>query len=241
MKLSIIIPTLNEERYLPGLLTTIQGQDFKDFEIIVADTNSTDRTPAIAAEFGAMVVPGGHPAVARNNGARVAQGDILLFLDADVLLPHPQWLSRMMEEFMRRGLGIAASLPEPLSMQKRDLFMHGAYNLWTRLSQWWLPHAAGFCVMARRDVHQKINGFNESICFAEDHDYARRAKKVSSFGIMSEKVLVSVRRMERDGRMAIAVKYLACEVYLTFGGSVKQNFFKYTFGYDNETPPPSKL
>jgi len=81
--LSIIIPTLNEEKYLPFLLSSIKEQNFKDYEIILSDAGSEDRTIEIAKSYGCRVVKGGLPAKGRNQGARAAAGDLLLFLDSD--------------------------------------------------------------------------------------------------------------------------------------------------------------
>ena len=86
MILSIIIPTYNEEEYLPVLLDSIKMQNFDDYEIIVADANSTDRTREIAEEYGCIVIDGGLPAVGRNKGAKAAKGEYLLFLDSDLML-----------------------------------------------------------------------------------------------------------------------------------------------------------
>lgn len=231
MKLSIIIPTLNEEKYLFGLLEIIKLQSFTDYELIVADANSGDATRAIARHFEARVVDGGLPAVSRNKGAAIARGDIFLFLDADVLLPHPEYLANIVAEFEKKDLGIASCLPVPISVKKIDVILHSLYNLWVRLIKRLLPHAAGLCIMARRNVHERINGFNEAICLAEDHDYAKRAVRFGKFGILKEKILVSVRRMERDGRLNVALKYVACEFYLMAGGQSK---IKYDFGYDEK-------
>ena len=66
----------DEEEYLPVLLDSIKEQSFKDYEIIVADANSTDRTREIAEEYGCTVVDGGMPAVGRNRGPEVAKGEI---------------------------------------------------------------------------------------------------------------------------------------------------------------------
>ena len=76
MKISIIIPTYNEEDYLPALLKSIQRQNFKDLEVIVADAHSTDKTLEIAKKYNCKIVPGGLPAVGRNNGAKIAQGEL---------------------------------------------------------------------------------------------------------------------------------------------------------------------
>lgn len=68
-KISIIVPTKNEERYLPGLLKSIKKQTVQPYEIIVADAGSTDRTVEIAKKYGAKVIKGGIPQVGRNKGA----------------------------------------------------------------------------------------------------------------------------------------------------------------------------
>ena len=81
--ISIVIPAYNEERYLPILLDCIKKQTYKNHEIIVADANSTDSTRQIAKKYGCKVVKGGMPGIGRNNGAKAAKGEMLLFLDAD--------------------------------------------------------------------------------------------------------------------------------------------------------------
>ncbi len=86
MKLSIIIPTFNEESYLPHLLESIKRQDFSDYEVIVADAGSKDSTRDIAQEWGCKVVEGGLPSVGRNRGTEAASGEYLLFFDSDVFL-----------------------------------------------------------------------------------------------------------------------------------------------------------
>src|SRR3989338_2350043 len=104
--ISIIIPTLNEEKYLPKLLDSIKNQNFSDYELIVADFNSKDRTREIARRYGCKIVLGGIPGVARNNGSRVAKGEYLLFLDADVILPK-HFLYKFVNEFDRKFADIA--------------------------------------------------------------------------------------------------------------------------------------
>lgn len=232
MKLSIIIPTYNEEKYLPKLLESIKRQIFKDYEIIVVDAQSKDTTRDIATASGARIVDGGLPGVARNRGATAAFGSLFLFLDADVILPHIDFLKEIVAEFEKKHLSAATCLPIPLSNKKIDAVFHGVYNVWVSLLKKHSPHAGGFCILSSRQAHEQIGGFDETIRLAEDHDYVKRVSKIGVFDILTEKILVSVRRFDRDGRTAIAVKYLTCEAYLLMGGKVTTDAFKYRFGYD---------
>ncbi len=239
--LSIIIPTYNEEEYLPCLLRSIAAQTFRDLEVIVADAKSTDRTRDIAKEFGATIIDGGMPAVGRNRGAAVARGDILLFFDADVVLPDPWFLQMTVAEFEKRHLGAATCSIQPLSKKPVDKVFHVAFNYYMWVTQATTPHAPGFCIFARKSVHDAILGFDEEIKLAEDHDYVVRAAKIAKFGILkSYKIPVSVRRFDRDGRLNVAMKYLLSELYLRTKGNIKSDIFNYTFGYPKDKSKPSR-
>ncbi len=230
--LSIVIPTYNEENYIEFLLRSIQAQTFTDYEIIVADAKSTDHTREIAARYGARVIDGGMPAVGRNRGATAANGDILLFLDADVVLPDPWFLQGTVAEFQKRKLGVATCMAEPMSKKKTDKVFHEVFNYFMLVTAATAPHAPGFCIFARKSVHDQIHGFDEEIKLAEDHDYAKRAGKVAKFGVLkSYRIPVSVRRFDRDGRLNIMAKFLLCELYMQTRGAPKTDLFKYRFGH----------
>jgi len=232
--LSIIIPTYNEEEVLPQLLRSIKEQDYEDYEVVVADANSTDKTRELAQKFGCRVVDGGSPGEGRNRGAEVAKGDKFLFLDADVLLSHPRYLSNTMREFDRKAFDIATCKIDPMSDRRADRLFHWVYNHYSTKISPIMPHAPGFCIFVRRHIHEKIKGFDEAIKLAEDHDYTQRAVKHGNFGFLTELVPVSVRRFDKDGRANIIVKYLFCEIYMFLFGSVKSDIFKYRFGYHKD-------
>ncbi len=238
--LSIVIPTKNEEDFLPVLLRSIRAQTIQPFEIIVADAQSTDRTREIARSFGATVVEGGPVAMARNRGAAHATSDLILFLDADVELLDPEFLEKSVGEMLEKKFDLATCDVIPLSTARIDHVLHKAYNVYVRTWGALLPHAPGFCLLVRRDLHEKLGGFDESVVFCEDHDYARRFQSVGRFGFLrSTQIPVSIRRLNRDGRLNIAMKYVLAEAHLAILGPVRHDYFHYTFGHKGEhTPSP---
>lgn len=233
--LSIIIPTLNEEKYLPQLLKSIKRQNFRDYEIIVADAGSEDKTVEIAKNYGCKISKGGLPGKGRNEGAKIAKGDLLLFLDADVILPS-QFLEKFLNEFKRKNLDIASCFILPKGGKRIDKIFFSFYNQLGRLTQKFLPHAA-IVILVKKSIHHKIGGFDTRIKLAEDHYYARTAKRQvgANFGFLKiGPVFTSPRRVERDGRFKTYSKYFLCELYMSFLGPVKSDIFKYKFNHYNK-------
>lgn len=233
--LSIIIPTKNEEDYLPLLLASIRKQTVQPAKIIIADAQSNDRTRQIAESFGAQVVDGGPVAIGRNRGALYAKTDLILFLDADVELIDSQFIEKSLCEMLEKKFGLATCDVIPISDTRVDHFLHKAYNIYARLCGSYLPHAPGFCLLVRRDLHEQLGGFDESVVFCEDHDYARRFRSIGLFGFLSSTTIsVSIRRLDRDGRFKIAIKYLLAELHLVFLGPIRHNYFRYSFGHSSK-------
>lgn len=231
LPISIIIPTFNEEGYLPQLLESLQNQTRKPSQIIVADAFSLDNTRTIAKALGCMVVDGGLPSVARNNGARIATQPILLFLDADVILP-PAFLEQTLTEMTIRNLDITSCFITPRSLLKIDRFLHQFANQYMKLTQKIHPHIPGACIFVKKNIHKIIGGFDESLILAEDHDYVKRAKGVGKFSYLkSYKIPISVRRLSAEGRIKIVFKYIAIELHLIFIGKIRRDIFSYRFGF----------
>ena len=232
--ISIIIPTLNEEDYLPLLLESIKKQDFLDYEIIVADAGSTDATLEIAARYGAKVVGGGMPAKGRNEGAKAASGDMLLFLDSDVVIPHAKFLENSLNRFRKNKLDIAIF---PLSVIKGktiDKVAVYVWNAWIFTMQKVFPHGASI-FLVKKSLHQSLYGFDESIVFAEDQEYIERAGKLATLGVIKkEPVFISVRRYDKDGRFKTYIKYAIADAHILFVGPIRSEIFKYQFSHYKE-------
>jgi len=233
--LSIIIPALDEEDYLPQLLECLRKQKGRDnFEIIVADAGSQDRTREIARAFGGKVVEGGLPARGRNQGVKEAEGDLLLFLDADVILPE-DFLEKVIKEFKKRDLDIATFSIVPLSGKGPKIVFNFFYNYPLKvLEDKWAHGAMG--ILIKKWLHQKIGGFDERIKIAEDHHYVQRASKIGKFGmIKSSKIFVSLRRIKKEGWVRTGLKYSFAELHMKFRGPIRKEIFQYKFNhYDKD-------
>ncbi len=229
--LSIIIPTLNEEKYLPLLLKEIKKQNFDSpYEIIVADAGSEDKTVQIAQSSGCRVAKGGLPARGRNEGAKIAKGDLFLFLDADIIFLPQNFFEKLIKEFKERNLDIA-SFSVCANGNKFDKLAFKVSYFWINLTQNFLAHAYNV-ILVKRKIHKTIGGFDEEIKMAEDHAYARAASKFGKFGfIKTEPILTSSRRFDRDGRLKTYLKYFLAGLYMFFRGNIKADIFQYRFDH----------
>lgn len=229
---TIIIPTYNEATHLPLLFDSLRAQIHQPDAIIVADARSTDPTRNIAESYGATVIDGGKPGAGRNAGARIAQTELLYFLDADVVFPDPEMLERTLTAFTEMQLDIATMDICPSDGIAIDRLSLHVYNRYVRKIISRHPHAAGASILVRRTLHEALRGFDETITFAEDHDYARRAVRKGRFGMLPEScyVATSMRRSERDGRLLMIFKWITAELHLLFLGPIRHEHFHYDLG-----------
>jgi len=226
--ISIIIPTLNEEKHLPKLLESIKMQQVP-CEIIVADANSKDRTNAIARKYGCKLIQGGLPSKARNAGAAVAKNNIILFLDADAELP-PGFLNHSLEHIQKHNLEVAGTYILPRSKKVIDRTAYHVGNLWMNTFKRIKPYAHGICIFSTKRVHEKIGGFDETITFGEDGDYVNRASNIAKFGMIKMPVLTSVRRFDKEGRIKSLFKYARLNLHRAVKGEIRKDV-NYKFGH----------
>lgn len=232
--ISIIIPALNEEKYLPLLLDSIKKQSYKDYEIIVADAGSKDKTLEIAKSYGCTIIEGGLPAKGRNSGAKVAKGEYLLFIDSDVVIPEATFLEHSLAFFNQKKLDGAIFPILPLSGKPIDKAALAVWNTWIVAMQKLFPHGAS-SFLVKKTVHEKIGGFDESVIFAEDQHYIARIAKSFKIGVIKgQPVYISIRRYEKDGHIKTYVKYIFADIYIFFRGPIRSDMFKYRFNHYHE-------
>lgn len=194
---SIIVPAHNEEKLLGDTLRTVAASAAatgEAHEIIVVDDGSTDRTAEVAREHGARVVAVHvrHIAAARNAGARDARGQLLVFVDADTLVP--AGVLRQALAAWRDGAvggGAMAAFPDGTARWANAMIVGTCWFM--RKVQW----AAGCFVFARRDAFDRVGGFDERFYASEEIHFSRAIKKHGRFVIVPDVVVTSARKAAR--------------------------------------------
>lgn len=235
-KLSVVIPTLNEEKYVGTILNDILNNTYKDYEIIVSDSGSEDKTKEVVKRFMAnypnvrWVDAKKGAAAARNDGALHAKGEYILFLDADQRIPN-NFIENSMKEMEEKSLDIGGHYARPNTNQFIDkLFWFVVNNLIFRPGQYISPAGStGTGLIVKRNFHEKIKGFDEDIHVTHDHDYVKRVSKLGKFKMLkSVKSKFNMRRFDEEGRIKIYVKYISLILFHLVRS--KKTPFKYEFG-----------
>lgn len=235
MKISIIIPCKNESGVVENLLDSLVRQTRPADEVIVVDSNCTDDTIARAKTYTkklplktAAATQAG-PAHARNRGASKATGDMLIFADADLILPE-YFLQKFEEQINKKHLQVGSFLQR---MQSNKFGIRaGAYlmNAYARLMQH-TPWPIGFgCLYATREVFDALNGFDTSLYIMEDYDLILKAKRAKyRTGIINIAYSTSDRRYQNDSFQVF--KGIYGELYrYTHGLRVTKPIYKYEMG-----------
>lgn len=174
--LSIIIPAFNAERTLPRLLDSIQCSDFKDYEVIAVDDFSSDNTVSIikgsAVKEVFLSVHSG-PAVARNKGAEIAQGEILVFFDADIEVK-PDTLSKIAKRFKENQdikVLVGTYSDRPINKGFFPRFKALWFKSLFKETDTQTDSLEGFCAVIDKEAFKAIGGFNPLFQKAGLEDY----------------------------------------------------------------------
>lgn len=182
MKISIVVPAFNEEQLLAASLQRLH-EAMSVFvrrgwapELIVCDNNSTDRTAAIARAAGARVVfePVNQISRARNSGAAHAQGDWLIFVDADSY-PSPALCEDVARE-IQSGRCLAGGSTVRMESSRPVIRSLGfLWNALSRINKW----GAGAFIFCEAATFRRLGGFSQELYAAEEIDLFRRLKRLA--------------------------------------------------------------
>ncbi len=244
MTFSILIPALNEEKYIGKLLSSLKEQTYKDFEVIVIDGNSDDGTCKEVEKYKNSLdlklveAKVRNASLQRNLAAKNAKYDHFIFFDADVI-PEKTFIEKLSKHIQRFKFDVATSWLEPLSSNKIDKLIVDAYNLlYLEPLKKLAPTGGGAFIYSTRKAFFNVKGFDEGIHLTEDLDFIKRTHKAGfKFRLLKDpKIRFSVRRIDKDGRMRFVKNMLKLAFFYHLGLSKKYVRDKKAvvnkFGYD---------
>lgn len=236
---SIVIPTLNEEINLPILLSSLEKQTFRDFEVIVVDSLSKDKTKEKAFNFKDKF---SHfifletekcktVGSARNYGADQGKGKYLVFLDADIKFM-PDFLSGVKKHLEKDKVDFLSLWNRSENKKWGGVVIFAILNAAMMLLSKIKPAVNGVCMIVEKNKFKKIGGFDKEIVFGEDSEFVQRLHasggKVGIYRIPI--IYVSTRRFEKEGFLKSIFKSLSAVIYQNIYGPIKRPIFEYEMG-----------
>jgi rSAM/selenodomain-associated transferase 2 len=220
MKLSVIVPALNEEAVIAETLRCARQPGVG--ELIVVDGGSSDGTAAVAGEIADLVIRSERGrAVQMNAGAARASGEVLLFLHADTLLP-PGYAGEVVG---------ACARPEvvggrfDVELQPSSLLLRITGELINRRSRVTRVATGDQAMFVRRDVFDALGGF-APLPLMEDLDLSRRLKRAGEIACLRSRVRTSARRWQKDGTVRTILLMWTLRL-LYYGGVEPQRLFRF--------------
>lgn len=179
LTISIIVPAKNEEHRLPRCLSAINNLDCSscDIEIIVIDNGSNDNTVEIAKKYGAKtyIRKTGTISGLRNYGAKVSNGEILVFVDADVEIK-PDFLKNALKYLKNPKIGIISGpiqIPEDSTWVEKTWCLNRTRSTSLQEVHW----VSSMRMIVRREVFSLVGGFSEDMITCEDIVFCKEIKK----------------------------------------------------------------
>lgn len=230
--LSIIIPTLNEEHTLGKTLTPLVRAE--DCEVIVVDAGSSDQTLDVARQSGCKTIAGSRGRSRQlNRGAAAAQGELLLFVHADTLLPNH--FCQLVADTLRRPAVAAGAFSLAITSPARSLAAIAFLaNLRSRLLH--LPYGDQ-AIFTSRDKFTAVGGFPE-LDIMEDFVFIRQMKKLGRIIILAEKAETSARRWQNMGivRTTLINQLIVCGYGLGVSPTTLARWYKRAQGLGRRFP-----
>lgn len=216
LKISLVIPAYNEEKYIGACLEhAIASSQNRFHEIIVVDNNSSDRTAAIAGAIpGVRVVRESQKGIthARQCGYLASTGDVIAYTDADTHMPEG-WYDKVALQFAKTpGLACLSGPYIYYDISKFQQFLVAAYWYVLAMPVYWIVGymTVGGNFAIRRSVLDKMHGFDTTIAFyGEDTNIARRAHEFGTVRFSPRLVMyTSGRRLAGEGIVRTSLQYI---------------------------------
>ncbi len=206
---SIVIPTLNEEKYLPKILSDLSIQSFRDFEVIVVDGGSEDKTISEALRFKGnfknlevLIKSKRDVSYQRNIGGKKAKAEWIIFMDADVRIPF-YFLEGVRYRVLQKECDVFTCWCDADSSESSDKAIATFINLNLEVGKAInYPVSLGALIGITSKGFKKLGGFKENF-YGEDVEFVGKAKKAGlEFVVFKDpKFILSLRRFRKFGKL----------------------------------------
>ena len=195
----MIIPAYNEENYIRQTLHSLKEQTFQDFETIVITNGCTDKTQEIVERkvndrIKHLSMPVANVSRARNHGADKAQGELLVFLDADTILEKDA-LQIINNRFIDTH-SVATIIGRPDNKKITYRFLLGLKNSFNRMK---LYEGCSGVLICRKNDFDEVNGYDHELKVREHRKLTLRLKKLGSYTTLNAQATTSMRRFDNWG------------------------------------------
>ncbi len=236
---SIVIPTLNEEKFIGRLLTDLVKQSKQNFEVVVVDGKSSDKTQDLVKIYLEklplqFLITEKGVSHQRNVGAKIAKGQFLVFFDADVQIP-ANFLSLLQHKIQNYGGEVFTTYIKPDSRNIADKVIAQYFNWGIAFSALLdKPMIGGFNFIVSKSAFERVGGFDERIVHGEDIDLSMRLQKAGyPMSIFKTPVLTfSLRRYRAEGHLNVLRKHAQVGIHLLIKGPITHHIFSYPMGGD---------
>jgi len=223
---SIIIPCLNEEHFLPKLLKNLRSQTFTEFEVIVVDGNSDDKTAQVATNFKAKFsinlysTTTRNVSFQRNLGAKKAKAKILIFFDADTQIPK-NYLKKIAQAFEKKHPHFLTTYIKADSYKPSEKIFSFFANLFLRNGNIFkIPFSFGAMEAIKKGAFFDVGGYDINIKFGEDSEILQRLYKYNYKLIVltNPRYIFSLRRLRSEGTLKPLIQYLQLNFHILLNG-----------------------
>ena len=231
--LTIVIPSKNEDKYIGKTLSSLVNQTAVNHStpIIIADAGSTDETLNIVEQFKNLlnikVIPGGLPATGRNRGAKLANSEYVLFLDADVTLGEKTTIEDSLQLAETKNLDLVSTHIHTINGNWADSIfwhLHGLASTTKIIG----AYAAGMFILMRTDAFNKLGGFNEQVALGEDWELTHQISR-DKFSINNSYINTTNRRFSAQGYVKTFRQYLKVVTSEAYRHQDHKEYFDVTF------------
>lgn len=217
MKISIVIPSFNEEKNIQHLIYYLKNNSSADIikEIIVSDGGSKDNTIQLAELAGATIVTGKKGRAQQlNRGARHASGEILYFLHADSY--PPKYFDKEIIQHVMNNSEAGCFI---MKFDNKHPFM----KFWSWMTQFTGSYFRGGdqSLFVTRNLFETVSGYNEKMRIMEDYDIVFKLRSKTRFAVIKKWITTSARKYEKVGMYRLQLKFAM--IYFMYGLGFSQD------------------